>query len=208
MIGVLLGVSGAGLAMPGSMSEGGLMTPFPFSSFSLRFSSGFGTCVAGFRVCAASGFPGASPATAAPKHAANKRIRIALTLRFWRSPRLEEQTRQDLCSAKQGQSRPRRFPANSLAEGTLAAASGSFILQTAREENMRTFALALAAATLFTLAAPASARDYDNYGGYHHRWGRYGYGADCRELRRACLYKQELGEVGRGNCERYRRLCS
>ncbi|WP_457798230.1 hypothetical protein [Methylocystis sp. S23] len=37
--------------------------------------------------------------------------------------------------------------------------------------------------------------------------GRWGYGADCRELRRACLYKEDLGEQGRGNCRRYRELC-
>ncbi len=37
--------------------------------------------------------------------------------------------------------------------------------------------------------------------------GRWGYGPDCRALRRACLFKEELGEVGRGNCERYRTLC-
>ncbi len=43
----------------------------------------------------------------------------------------------------------------------------------------------------------------------HRHWyeGRSGYGPDCRTLRRSCLYKGELGEVGRGNCERYRRLC-
>ena len=28
-----------------------------------------------------------------------------------------------------------------------------------------------------------------------------------RELRRACLFKEDLGEVGRGNCQRYRALC-
>lgn len=44
----------------------------------------------------------------------------------------------------------------------------------------------------------------DDYGG---RRGRWGYGPDCRELRRACLYKEDLGEVGRGNCQRYRSLC-
>ncbi|ACL61290.1 hypothetical protein [Methylobacterium nodulans] len=29
----------------------------------------------------------------------------------------------------------------------------------------------------------------------------------CRELRQACLHKEELGEQGAGNCRRYRRLC-
>jgi hypothetical protein len=29
----------------------------------------------------------------------------------------------------------------------------------------------------------------------------------CRRLRRACTYKDERGEVGEGNCRRYRREC-
>jgi hypothetical protein len=29
----------------------------------------------------------------------------------------------------------------------------------------------------------------------------------CRHLRRACTYKYERGEVGEGNCRRYRREC-
>ncbi len=34
------------------------------------------------------------------------------------------------------------------------------------------------------------------------------YGAvNCRELRAACMHKEELGEVGLGNCRRYRELC-
>jgi hypothetical protein len=32
-------------------------------------------------------------------------------------------------------------------------------------------------------------------------------GPDCRELRAACLNKEQRGEVGEGNCRRYRRLC-
>lgn len=42
---------------------------------------------------------------------------------------------------------------------------------------------------------------------YYQEGRRWGYGVDCRELRRACLYKEELGEVGRGNCARYREMC-
>lgn len=38
------------------------------------------------------------------------------------------------------------------------------------------------------------------------RRGR-GAGPDCRELREACLRKDELGEQGEGNCRRYRQLC-
>jgi hypothetical protein len=31
--------------------------------------------------------------------------------------------------------------------------------------------------------------------------------AECRELRQACLHKEELGEEGKGNCRRYREVC-
>jgi len=30
----------------------------------------------------------------------------------------------------------------------------------------------------------------------------------CTELRRACMYKRELGEAGQGNCAKYRAECS
>ena len=33
-------------------------------------------------------------------------------------------------------------------------------------------------------------------------------GGDCRELRAACMHKEELGETGMGNCRRYRELCA
>lgn len=33
-------------------------------------------------------------------------------------------------------------------------------------------------------------------------------GGECRELRAACMHKQELGETGMGNCQRYREMCS
>ncbi len=33
-------------------------------------------------------------------------------------------------------------------------------------------------------------------------------GGDCRELRAACMHKEELGEAGMGNCRRYRELCT
>lgn len=36
----------------------------------------------------------------------------------------------------------------------------------------------------------------------------HGGGGDCRELRAACLHKEELGEAGRGNCQRYRERCA
>ena len=37
---------------------------------------------------------------------------------------------------------------------------------------------------------------------------QYGRGNYCERLRRACVYKEERGEVGEGNCQRYRRECS
>ena len=33
-------------------------------------------------------------------------------------------------------------------------------------------------------------------------------GGDCRELRAACMHKEEMGETGMGNCRRYRELCA
>lgn len=38
-------------------------------------------------------------------------------------------------------------------------------------------------------------------------WGGRG-GGSCEELRLACMYKERLGEVGQGNCRRYREQCS
>ena len=42
----------------------------------------------------------------------------------------------------------------------------------------------------------------------HNRWrserATVGRGPDCRELRAACLNKEQLGKVGEGNCRRYR----
>jgi hypothetical protein len=37
---------------------------------------------------------------------------------------------------------------------------------------------------------------------------QYWRGGYCERLRRACLYKEERGEVGEGNCRRYRAECS
>jgi hypothetical protein len=50
---------------------------------------------------------------------------------------------------------------------------------------------------------PGGIRVHPEYG--HHR--HYGYAPDCRELRAACMHKEELGEEGQGNCQRYRALC-
>jgi hypothetical protein len=83
------------------------------------------------------------------------------------------------------------------------------------EEKMRAYILAACLAT--TLALPAAAVPAEKgsdarltqiaYRSYDRDGGRWGYGVDCRELRRACLNKQELGETGRGNCQRYREMC-
>ncbi|WP_424360320.1 hypothetical protein [Methylocystis parvus] len=78
---------------------------------------------------------------------------------------------------------------------------------------MRGYILAFGMAALFALPAAAipsqpspDAQIYQvNHRDYYR--GRWGSGADCRELRRACLNKEELGEVGRGNCRRYREMC-
>lgn len=35
----------------------------------------------------------------------------------------------------------------------------------------------------------------------------WGGGGRCERLRRACLFKEERGEVGEGNCRRYREEC-
>jgi hypothetical protein len=40
-----------------------------------------------------------------------------------------------------------------------------------------------------------------------HERDRDGYARECRELRQACLHKEELGEEGEGNCARYRERC-
>ena len=37
---------------------------------------------------------------------------------------------------------------------------------------------------------------------------QYWHGRQCERLRRACIYKEERGEVGEGNCRRYRAECT
>jgi hypothetical protein len=37
---------------------------------------------------------------------------------------------------------------------------------------------------------------------------QYWRGGHCERLRRACLYKEQRGEAGEGNCRRYRAECS
>jgi hypothetical protein len=82
---------------------------------------------------------------------------------------------------------------------------------------MRTYAFAIAAAALFAFPASAFSQGIEfGPGGvrieppYYHGYyqGRSASGGQCRELRRACLHKEELGEEGQGNCRRYRQICS
>ena len=43
---------------------------------------------------------------------------------------------------------------------------------------------------------------------HHHGFGLERHrGPDCRALRWHCLHKDELGEEGAGNCQRYREFC-
>jgi hypothetical protein len=68
-------------------------------------------------------------------------------------------------------------------------------------------------AALLGFAGPALAQDLDigpggveiSPYGHHRRHDRDR--GDCRELRAACMHKEELGEEGQGNCQRYRELC-
>jgi hypothetical protein len=79
-----------------------------------------------------------------------------------------------------------------------------------RSYILATFTAAFLALPAAAVPAPSNLGDgvlqvqhREYHGGYRH----WGYGPDCRELRRACLNKEELGEVGRGNCQRYRAMC-
>ena len=73
---------------------------------------------------------------------------------------------------------------------------------------MRTYAFAIAAAALFAFPASAFSQGIEfGPGGVRieppYYQGRSASGVQCRELRRACLHKGELGEEGQGNCRRY-----
>jgi hypothetical protein len=77
---------------------------------------------------------------------------------------------------------------------------------------MRTYVLAIISAALFALPTSAfsQAVEFGPGGVRIHSYHHHGYGADrgeCRELRQACLHKEELGEQGMGNCRRYREVC-
>ena len=84
------------------------------------------------------------------------------------------------------------------------------------EKLMRTYILGLAAAALVAIPTaalsvevgigPGGVRVGPGYG-YHHRYYNRYEGGRCGELRQACLHKEQLGEVGMGNCQRYRAMC-
>ena len=81
---------------------------------------------------------------------------------------------------------------------------------------MRAYALAIVSAALFALPTgafsqaaeflPTGVRIYPYERPYERPYRRH-YGGECRELRQACLHKEELGEQGQGNCRRYREVC-
>ena len=83
-------------------------------------------------------------------------------------------------------------------------------------KSMRKYIFAMCAAALFALPTSVAFSQVDvevgpggvHVGpGYHrHYYNRYE-GGRCRELRAACMHKEELGERGMGNCRRYRELC-
>ena len=81
---------------------------------------------------------------------------------------------------------------------------------------MRAYVRAIVSAALFALPTgafsqaaeflPAGVRIYPYERPYERPYRRH-YGGECRELRQACLHKEELGEEGQGNCRRYREVC-
>jgi hypothetical protein len=83
-----------------------------------------------------------------------------------------------------------------MALGTLAAGVAGTVVASGIALAAITPASAgpLGGATMRGAPAPAAER-------VQYRSGR------CDELRRACLYKSELGERGLGNCQRYRAEC-
>ena len=78
---------------------------------------------------------------------------------------------------------------------------------------MRTYMLAIAAAALFASSTAALSEGiYVGPGGVrigpsHHRYYNRYEGGRCGEMRQACLHKEQLGEQGMGNCQRYREMC-
>jgi hypothetical protein len=79
---------------------------------------------------------------------------------------------------------------------------------------MHAYAIAVATAALiafpglaFSQTVEIGPRGVEVEGGHHYYRGRSASRPECRELRKACLNKEELGEQGQGNCRRYRHMC-
>jgi hypothetical protein len=75
---------------------------------------------------------------------------------------------------------------------------------------MRSFIIgAFAAASLGVFAATASAAPLSSktFSAPENLVEKAQSGRYCARLRRACEFKNERGEVGEGNCRRYRREC-
>jgi hypothetical protein len=79
------------------------------------------------------------------------------------------------------------------------------VLDVSTEGILMRYRLLAAAATAILLITPLSvSAQYDD--GYGRGGGRRG-GGYCDQLRRACENKDSLGEVGEGNCRRFREEC-
>jgi hypothetical protein len=75
--------------------------------------------------------------------------------------------------------------------------------------NMREVIFSLA----IVFSSPALAQELEfGHNGFHIYPERHHHRSHipnyyCEELREACIYKQEFGEEGEGNCRRYRHVC-
>src|SRR5215475_10845263 len=71
------------------------------------------------------------------------------------------------------------------------------------EKTMKTLMLI----ALLMAPLPALGQALEIGPGGVHVYPHGGGGRECRELRAACMHKEELGEQGQGNCQRYREMC-
>jgi hypothetical protein len=65
----------------------------------------------------------------------------------------------------------------------------------------------LAVIALLLAPFPAMGQTFEIGPGGVQVYPHGGGGRECRELRAACMHKEELGEQGQGNCARYREMC-
>jgi hypothetical protein len=87
-----------------------------------------------------------------------------------------------------------------------------FVINSNGGHMLRTLAMPVAAAIalIVGLSAPSAAPLTGSLPGVTAEHGVIELVQDsryCRRLRRACEFKEERGEVGEGNCRRYRREC-